>query len=146
MCIRVKTFLTLALLGALAPGVQGQDTTITIRALSSTLEFVPARIAVKAGTRLKLRFVNEGTLPHNFVIPKTDDDVDQLAVDAYQAAEHGFVPLAWRARLIAFSRLASPGETVDVEFVVPATGTYTYVCVFPGHAANMLGTLRSLKP
>ncbi|MEK7402594.1 MAG: plastocyanin/azurin family copper-binding protein [Gemmatimonadota bacterium] len=66
--------------------------------------------------------MNEGTLPHNFVLPKSDDDSDQVAVAAYQA-----------------------GETVEVDFVVPAPGSYTYVCVFPGHAASMLGALRSLK-
>jgi azurin len=121
------------------------DTTITIRAISSTLEFVPARISVKTGTRLKLRFVNEGTLPHNFVLPKSDDDIDAMASAAYQAGEHGFVPTESRDKLVAFTRLASPGETVEVEFVVPAAGSYTYICLFPGHAANMIGTLRSLK-
>jgi azurin len=122
-----------------------RDTTITVRAISSTLEFVPARISLKTGTKLKLRFVNEGTLPHNFVLPKSDDDIDAMAVAAYQAGEHGFVPPDTRDKLIAFTRLASPGETVEVEFVVPAPGSYTYICLFPGHAANMLGTLRSLK-
>ena len=135
----------MALALAMAAPAAAQDTTITIRALSSTLEFVPDRISIKAGTRLRLRFVNEGTLPHNFVIPKSDDDVDALALAAYQAGEHGFVPPDWRPKLIAWSRLASPGETVEVQFVVPAAGTYTYICVFPGHAASMLGTLRSLR-
>jgi plastocyanin len=136
-----------ALFLCLLPAVAGaqRDTTITIRAQSSTLEFAPASISVKTGMRLKLRFVNEGTLPHNFVLPRSDDDIDQLAVAAYQAAESGFVPAAWRDKLIAFTRLASPGETVEVDFVVPAPGSYTYVCVFPGHAVSMLGTLRALK-
>lgn len=121
------------------------DTTITIRADGSTLEFQPARISVKNGTRLRLRFVNAGTLPHNFVIPRTDEDIDALAVAAYQAGETGFVPVADREKLLAFTALASPGDTVDVTFVVPEPGEYTYVCLFPGHANSMLGTLRSLR-
>ena len=121
------------------------DTTITIRALSSTLEFVPASISVKTGRRLRLRFTNDGTLPHNFVLAKRDDDIDEIAVAAYQAAESGFVPPSVRDKLIAWTRLASPGETVEVEFVVPAPGSYTYICLFPGHAASMLGTLRALR-
>lgn len=145
--LRALKCLGLVLVACLVPAIAGaqRDTTITIRALSSTLEFVPANISVNAGTRLKLRFVNEGTLPHNFVLPKSDDDIDQLTVAAYQAGETGFVPAAWRDKLIAWTRLASPGETVEVDFVVPAPGSYTYVCVFPGHAASMLGILRSLK-
>ena len=124
---------------------QGADTTITIRALSSTLEFVPSRIALKAGTRVRLRFQNEGTYPHNFVLPLKDDDIDDLAAAAVQAGEDGFVPQAMRSKLIAFTRMVGPNETGEVTFIVPSPGSYTYLCLFPGHAATMLGTLRSLK-
>ena len=125
---------------------QGADTTITIRASGSTLEFTPTRVSAKAGTRLRLRFVNDGTLPHNLVVPKSDDDIDALALAAYQAGETGYVPMDLKAKLIGFTSLASPGETVEVSFVVPAAGEYTYVCLFPGHSNSMLGTLRALRP
>ena len=125
---------------------QGADTTITIRASGSTLEFTPARVSAKAGTRLRLRFVNDGTLPHNLVVPKSDDDIDALALAAYQAGETGYVPMDLKAKLVGFTTLASPGETVEVSFVVPAAGEYTYVCLFPGHSNSMLGTLRALRP
>ena len=125
---------------------QGADTTITIRAVGSTLEFTPTRVSAKAGTRLRLRFVNEGTLPHNVVVPKSDDDIDALTLAAYQAGETGYVPMDLKAKLVGFTTLASPGETVEVSFVVPAAGEYTYVCLFPGHSNSMLGTLRALRP
>lgn len=125
---------------------QGTDTTITIRASGSTLEFAPTRVSAKAGTRLRLRFVNDGTLPHNLVVPKSDDDIDGLALAAYQAGETGYVPMDLKARLVGWTALASPGETVEVSFVVPAAGEYTYVCLFPGHSNSMLGTLRALRP
>ena len=125
---------------------QGADTTITIRASGSTLEFTPTRVSAKAGTRLRLRFVNDGSLPHNVVVPKSDDDIDALALAAYQAGETGYVPTDLKAKLVGWTTLASPGETVEVSFVVPAAGEYTYVCLFPGHANSMLGTLRALRP
>ena len=125
---------------------QGADTTITIRAAGSTLEFTPTRVSAKAGTRLRLRFVNDGTLPHNLVVPKSDDDIDALALAAYQAGETGYVPMDLKTKLVGFTTLASPGETVEVSFVVPAAGEYTYVCLFPGHSNSMLGTLRALRP
>jgi plastocyanin len=124
---------------------QGADTTITIRAAGSTLEFSPARVSAKAGTRLRLRFVNDGTLPHNVVVPRSDDDIDALALAAYQAGETGYVPMDLKAKLVGFTALASPGETVEVSFVVPPAGEYTYVCLFPGHSNSMLGTLRALR-
>ena len=121
------------------------DTTITIRASGSTLEFTPARISVKTGLRVKLRFVNDGTLPHNVALPKSEDELDAIATAAYQAGETGYVPAAYRDKLVAYTSLASPGQTVEAEFVVPAPGEYTYVCLFPGHANSMLGTLRALR-
>ena len=124
---------------------QAVDTTIVIKASGSTLEFTPPRISVKNGARVKLRFVNDGTLPHNIVLPRSVDDLDALAVEAYGAGETGYVPIASKSKLIAYSTLASPGETVEVTFVVPPPGEYTYACLFPGHANSMFGVLRSLK-
>jgi plastocyanin len=124
---------------------QGADTTITIRASGSTLEFTPTRVSAKAGTRVRLRFVNEGTLPHNVVVPRREDDIDALVLAAYQAAETGYVPLGMKEKLVGWTTLASPGESVEVTFVVPPAGEYTYLCLFPGHSNSMLGTLRALK-
>lgn len=124
---------------------QGADTTITIRAAGSTLEFTPTRVSAKAGSRVRIRFVNDGTLPHNLVVPKTDDDIDALTLAAYQAAETGYVPLDMKEKLVGWTTLASPGQSVEVTFVVPPAGEYTYICLFPGHSNSMLGTLRALK-
>ena len=120
------------------------DTTIVVRASSSTLEFDPPEIAAKNGTRVRLRFVYVGTLPHNIVFVRNDDDIDTLAVAASKAAGD-YVPLAHKEKMFAYSTLASPGQTVDVVFVVPPPGEYTYVCLMSGHANTMLGTLRSLR-
>jgi plastocyanin len=127
--------------GAAAPAV---DTTITIRANSSSLEFDPPTIAAKNGTRVRIRFVNAGTLPHNIVLVRDDNDIDDLAAAAAKAGGD-YVPLAQKAKMIAYSTLASPGQTVDVTFVVPPPGEYTYVCLMSGHANAMIGTLRSLR-
>jgi plastocyanin len=136
-----------AIAPAIAPAVaQGTvDTTVVIRASGSALEFVPSRIALKNGLRVRLRFINEGTLPHNIVIPKSEDDISDLAAEAMGADQTGYVPVEMKARMIAFSALAKPTETVDITFTVPPPGEYWYVCLYPGHHANMLGTLRSLR-
>ena len=124
---------------------QGADTTITIRANGSTLEFTPTHVSAKAGTRVRLRFVNEGTLPHNVVVPKSDEDIDALVLAAYKAGETGYVPMELKHKLVGWTSLASPGESVEVTFTVPPAGEYTYVCLFPGHSNSMLGTFRALK-
>lgn len=120
------------------------DTTITVRAQSSTLEFDPPALAVKQGTRLRLRFINEGTLPHNFVLVRNEEDIDSLAAAAARIGKD-FVPHAMEAKLVAWTTLASPGDTVEVTFLVPPPGVYTYVCLMTGHTNSMMGTLRSLR-
>lgn len=120
------------------------DTTITIRTNSSTLEFDPPTIAAKQGTRVRIRFVNAGTLPHNMVFVKNDDDIDGLAAAASKVGGD-YVPVAQKDKMIAYSTLASPGQTVELTFVVPPAGVYTYVCLLSGHSNSMLGALRSLR-
>ena len=113
--------------------------------MGSNLEFVPSRISAKNGARVTIRYVNEGTLPHNLVLLRDPEDLDTLGPAAYDAAETGYVPLAHRDLLIAWSDLASPGQTVEITFVMPPPGEYTFACLFPGHYNMMLGTLRSLR-
>ena len=124
---------------------QTADTTlVTIKASTSTLAFEPDNVTVKSGTIVKLRLETLGTLPHNFVLVKNDDDLDALAMAAMEEGGD-YVPKDMKARLFAFTKLASPAQTVEVVFPAPPPGLYTYVCLMSGHAAMMLGKLRSVK-
>jgi uncharacterized cupredoxin-like copper-binding protein len=129
-----------------SPAAQAVDTTIIIRSTGSSLEFEPPEIAVKSGKRVRIRLANFGTLPHNIVLVRTEDDIDVLAAEAVTATGSGYVPLALKERMIAFSALALPGgNTVEMVFTVPPPGEYMYVCLYPGHHNTMLGTLRALR-
>ena len=123
---------------------QPVDTTITINAATSALEFDPPTLSIKQGKRVRLRFVNAGTLPHNVVVVRNENDIDALAAAAMKGGGD-YVPLAEKAKMIAYTTLASPGQTVEATFVVPPPGEYTYVCLVSGHSNSMLGTLRSLR-
>jgi uncharacterized cupredoxin-like copper-binding protein len=121
------------------------DTTITIRTIGSNLEFEPSTIAAKQGTVIRLVLINEGTLPHNVVVVKDESDIDTLGPDAFKAKDTEYVPLQHKDRMIAWTDLAAPGETVEVVFTVPPPGEYWFVCLYPGHYNMMVGTLKSLK-
>lgn len=120
-------------------------TTITIQTFGSNLAFEPTSFSAKAGTTVRIRYINEGTLPHNFVIARTDADIDALAAASPQAAESGHIPLELEDKMIAHTALASPGQTVEVTFTAPPPGEYTFVCLVPGHYNMMLGTFTSLE-
>lgn len=124
---------------------QEPDTTINVMSVGSDLEFLPADIAAPAGKVLRIRYVNEGTFPHNIVIVRSEEDIDPLGIAAFQAGSTDYVPLAMTDRMIAYSPLAAPGATVEFTFVVPPAGEYFFVCLYPGHYNMMVGTLRSIK-
>ncbi|MGH7500481.1 MAG: plastocyanin/azurin family copper-binding protein [Longimicrobiales bacterium] len=121
------------------------DTTILIHTSGTNLEFMPSRISAKQGTRVTVRYVNEGTLPHNFVVVKAEDDIATLGRAAFKAQDTDYVPLEHESLMIAHSELATPGETVEVTFEMPPAGEYFFVCLYSGHYNMMVGTLRSLK-
>src|SRR5689334_13705664 len=75
------------------------DTTVVLRSEGPGLEFLPPRLALKNGLKVRVRFVNDGLLPHNVVFPKSEDDIDDLAVEAMSAAATGYVPMSQVSKL-----------------------------------------------
>jgi uncharacterized cupredoxin-like copper-binding protein len=121
------------------------DTTVVLRSEGPGLEFLPSRIALKNGIKARIRYINDGLLPHNLAFPKDEDDIDDLAVEAASAAATGYIPMGQVAKLFAYSKLAKPNETSELVITVPAPGEYRFVCLYPGHQNSMVGTLRSLR-
>ena len=120
-------------------------TIITIRTTGYNLAFDPDRITVREGDTVRIRYVNESTLGHNLVLVRNEDDIDLLGAAAYDAARTGFVPMEHKDRMIAWTAMASPGQTVEVEFVAPPAGSYPFVCLVDGHFNVMVGTLVSRR-
>jgi azurin len=81
-------------------------------------------------------------MAHNFVLLAKAADTLKFVNASAMARATDFVPPDMKAQVIAHTALAGAGETVEVTFKVPAAGTYTYLCTFPGHfQAGMRGTL-----
>jgi uncharacterized cupredoxin-like copper-binding protein len=144
MIAGLGVLLTLAAATGRIPAALPADTVVTIRTVSSTLQFDPPHLAIRQGTRVRLRLVNDGTLPHNLVVVKQEDDIDELAAVASKAGGD-YVPQELADKMVAWTPLASPGQTVEVVFVVPPPGEYPFVCLMSGHSMSMFGTLRSLR-
>jgi uncharacterized cupredoxin-like copper-binding protein len=119
--------------------------TIELRSEGPALQFLPDEVSAENGARILIRYHNGGDLPHNFALFMQEDVIDEMVTAAYEAAETGFIPPSAGAYLIAYSPLVSPGQTIEMEFIVPPPGEYTYICLFPGHAQMMIGTFRSLN-
>lgn len=107
-----------------------------------------ASITAKPGEQITVRLKSIGTLPkavmgHNFVLLAAGTDAAAFANAAASAFETGYIPAAMKAKVLASTALAGPGETVQVTFKAPAKpGKYTFLCSFPGHfLSGMKGDL-----
>jgi azurin len=112
------------------------------------MKYNTTTINAKPGETLHVVLKSTGTVPkiamaHNFVLLKLGTDIDAFLKSAMNARETDYVPADQKAQMVASTKLAGPGETVEVTFKVPAkAGTYPYMCTFPGHyTAGMKGQL-----
>jgi azurin len=127
------------------PGAAGRTVEITG---GDDMKFSVTAISAKPGETIHVVLKNVGTVPkiamaHNFVALKGGVDAAKFAQDAMTAKDTDYVPAARKADVLASTKLAGPGETVEISFKAPAkAGVYPYLCTFPGHfAAGMKGEL-----
>ena len=121
--------------------------TIEIVATDDMKWTVP-KIAAKPGEVIRIKLVNKGVIPkvamaHNFVLLAAGTNVKQF-VDAGAADRlTDFIAPSMKAKVLAASKFAGPGETVFLNFKAPAKpGNYDYLCTFSGHwQAGMKGVL-----
>jgi azurin len=114
-----------------------------------TMKYNVVSIAAKPGEQLTIRLTNKGTMPklasaHNFVLLKLGTKVSTFTMAAGMAQATDYIPSdpKNKALVLASTKLAGPGETVEVTFKAPAApGAYDYLCSFPGHFATMVGKL-----
>lgn len=97
---------------------------------------------MKTGQKVHVTFKNVATmavLKHNWVVtkPGTEAKVAEEGLAAGEAQNY-VVP---GENVIASTKLAAGGQTVDVTFTAPAPGTYPFVCTMPGHYVVMKGKL-----
>ena len=116
---------------------------------NDTMQFDIKSFNASKGTDFKLTFKNVGKLPkiamgHNLVILKKG--VSAIAFGQKVLAAGGnannALPESVMGDVLAHTKLLGPGESEVINFKVPMeTGSYEYVCTFPGHFAMMRGVM-----
>jgi azurin len=134
-------------LGA-AVGVQAQAPRVVAITGTDAMKYSVATIDAKPGEKITVKLTAQGVIPkvamaHNFVLLAAKTDAVAFVAAGATARATDFVPAALKAQVLASTKLAGMGETVEVTFDAPkAPGVYTFLCTFPGHfAAGMKGTL-----
>ena len=73
-------------------------------------------------------------MSHNFVLLAKGTNADSFAMEGAMARDNGYIPKSKAASILAQTKLAGGGETVEVIFNAPKEpGEYMYICTFPGH-------------
>jgi len=131
---------------ATAPAAKGVRT-VELTA-GDDMKYNLTKIEAKPGETLHVVLKSTGAIPkiamaHNFVLLKLGADAVEFNKASMTAAATDYVPETLKAQVVGATKMAGPGETVEVTFKVPAkAGSYPYMCTFPGHyAAGMKGDL-----
>lgn len=112
------------------------------------MKWTVTKIAAKPGEVIRIKLVNKGVIPkvamaHNFVLLALGTNVKQFIDAGAPERMTDFIAPSMKAKVLAASKFAGPGETVFINFKAPAKpGNYDYVCTFSGHwQAGMKGVL-----
>src|SRR5687768_7023164 len=114
-----------------AASLQAQAPRVITLTGNDAMKYDVTAITAKPGEALTVKVVSKGAMPkvamaHNFVLLAAKTDASAFATAAAAARATDFVPAALKAQVLAATKLAGPGETVEVTFNAPkAPGVYT---------------------
>ncbi|MBS0462260.1 MAG: cupredoxin family protein [Proteobacteria bacterium] len=119
------------------PGVAGKaQRTITVT-MSDAMRFAPAQFAVDAGQTVRLHVVNQGKLPHEFILgTRAEIDAHSAMMKMHPGMTHAD----------ASSVTVPAGKSADLLWKFSVPGQFLYACLVPGHfEAGMHGQVTVAK-
>ena len=141
--------LALATMAAGIPAQHRSPEPRTVKlAATDGMKFSLSSFSARPGELIRVVLTAVGAQPaaqmqHNFILLRPTADTATFVMLASMARDNGYMPPALEGDVLASTNLAAAGQTVEVTFKAPAeTGSYPYLCSFPGHYnAGMTGTL-----
>jgi len=123
--------------------------TIRIETPVAEMKFSLPGFTVEAGEEIEIEFFNPDQMPHNLVIT-VPGGLESVSLEAEAMAKEpdgfarNFVPTT--SEVLYSTRLINTGETARLRFTVPMrTGSYPFVCTFPGHWRTMNGLMSVVR-
>ena len=110
---------------------------------NDAMQFNKKEIKVEAGKKVKITLrhigkMNKNVMGHNFVLLKKGVNLTAFGNKAATAGANDYIPQDTQD-VIIHTKMLGGGETAVIEFDAPDSGTYDFLCSFPGHYALMKG-------
>ncbi len=145
----ISTSLRLSVLAALVLSTPAWSAPREIKITGSdSMQYSVKRIEAAPGESLRVVLTAVGAMSkaemaHNFVLLAKGTDVNAFVMAAASARKTEYMPASKKSSVLAATKQAGAGETVEVVFTAPKEpGEYVYLCTFPGHfVAGMKGVL-----
>ena len=116
-----------------------QPSILVIGVNGDALTFDTDKLAARSGSEVVVVFNNaSGFNQHKWVLVEAGTK-DGVAASGTAAGPANSWVSPGDDRVIASTKLLSPGETGSVSFTAPTPGIYQFVCTFPGHNFTMFG-------
>ena len=123
------------------PPMDANTHVIDIQSTGIALTYDVTEIRMKTGERIVIRYDNASDMAHNIVVVKSEADINPVGLAGIMAQSTEFIPESESDRILAYSSLANPGDTVYVDFTAPGPGVYPFICTFSGHFTIMQGRI-----
>lgn len=117
--------------------------TLELGTQGDSMAFDRTELKVRTGTMVKVVFHNNSRLvamEHNWAVVQPGTELTVAAAGTAAGRENNYLRPN-DPNVIAFTKLAAPGESSSVTFPAPPPGNYPYFCAFPGHQVTMKGAL-----
>lgn len=106
-------------------------------------------IKVKKGQEVKVTLSNvapesASAMQHNFVVVDPDN-ARSVAQAGMKNKKNNYLPEDQR-NILANTKLLKPGQETTITFTMDETGTYEFICTYPGHYPTMKGQIEVVEP
>ncbi|RAP35212.1 hypothetical protein DID80_06665 [Candidatus Marinamargulisbacteria bacterium SCGC AAA071-K20] len=115
--------------------------TVVIKPIGNEMKYETTQFEVLKGQEVTIIMDNIATeemMKHNVVVLNDESKVNEVGMAAMSAP--GYIPE--NEAIIAATAIAEAGQQTRITFTAPKkTGTYVYICTFPGHFSMMRGEM-----
>jgi nitrite reductase (NO-forming) len=131
-----------ALSAPVAPAAAVAQEPLELKITALDVRFEPTTLEVEAGRTVRLTFVNEGMIEHDWEVPDlTGAELSVVSQPAQLGARMSDLLKNALDKGIPYAG-GMGGEQMVIEFTPPTAGSYEMICAVPGHKeAGMKGTL-----